>query len=87
MPIEKINLSNSMVFELSIAFFRLLIDNSPHPSRSSIFFKFIVKISEGFLINCNSQNLSTTFFPSPSILKASLDTICFNFSLAIYLQS
>ena len=28
-----------------------------------------------------------TFFPSPSILNASFETICFSFSLAVKLQS
>ena len=35
-PIEKINLSRSISFDLFIAFFKLSIDNSPHPSSSFI---------------------------------------------------
>ena len=35
-PTEKINLSNSITFDLLIAFLRLSIDSSPHPSSSLI---------------------------------------------------
>ena len=86
-PMEKINLSRAIDFDLLIAFLRLFIESSPHPSRLTIFLKSNLKISEGSRINFNSQNWSTTFFPSPSMLSASLETICLSFSFAIYSQS
>ena len=87
MPIEKINLSKEIFLDFSIAFLRLLIDSSPQPSSSLIILYFKLKILDGSLINFNSQNCSITFFPKPSILNASLETICFSFSFAIYSQS
>ena len=81
------NLSNEIVRDFSIAFFKLLIDNSPHPSN---FFSLLYsksKISDGSFIKFKSQNCSITFFPNPSTLNASFETICFNFSLAVNLQS
>ena len=37
MPIEKINFSRLIIFDLVIAFFKFSIDNFPHPSSFSIF--------------------------------------------------
>ena len=36
-----------------------------------------------YLINFFSQKLSITFFPRPSMLRASFETKCFNFSFKI----
>ena len=81
------NLSKEIFCDLEIAFFKLFIDRLPHPSSFSILFNSKLKISDGSFIKAKSQNCSITFFPSPSMLNASLETICFNFSLAINLQS
>ena len=35
-------------------------------------------------MNFKSQNFSTTFLPNPSILKASFETKCLIFSIAIF---
>ena len=43
--------------------------------------------TNGSVTKFKSQNCSITFFPNPSILKASLETMCFSFSLAVNLQS
>ena len=44
-------------------------------------------MSDGIFINFKSQNWSITFLPKPSMLNASFEAICFNFSLAVKLQS
>ena len=44
-------------------------------------------MSSGFFIKFNVQKFSTTFFPSPSIFKASFDIKCFIFSIAIFSHS
>ena len=43
-------------------------------------------MSEGFFIKSKSQKCSITFLPKPSILKASFETKCLSFSLAMKLQ-
>ena len=85
-PREKIKRSNEISLLILIEFFKLLIDFSPHPSKFFKTFKSKLKISYGYLINFLPQKFSTTFFPKPSIFKASFDTKCFNFSLKISLQ-
>ena len=59
----------------------------PQPSRFSIFLKSKLNISCGNFIKLSFQKFSTIFLPKPSILKASLDTKCFNFSIAIFSHS
>ena len=49
-PIEYINLSKITFFDLSIAFFKLLTDKSPQPSRFLIFLQSNLKISAGSFI-------------------------------------
>ena len=69
-----------------MAFLRLLIDCSPQPSNFFILLYLSSKISDGFFIKFKSQNCSITFFPKPSILNASFETICLSFSFAIKSQ-
>jgi DNA ligase (NAD+) len=59
----------------------------PQPSRFSIFLKSKLNISCGDFIKLSFQKFSTIFLPKPSILNASLETKCFNFSIAIFSQS
>ena len=80
MPSEKIKRSNEIFLLLIIEFFKLTIDFSPHPSNCFNILKSKLKISYEYLINPFFQKLSITFFPSPSMLKASFDTKCFSFS-------
>jgi len=59
----------------------------PQPSRFSIFLKSKLNISCGNFIILSFQKFSTIFLPKPSILKASLETKCFNFSITIFSHS
>ena len=59
----------------------------PQPSRFSIFLKSKLNISCGNFIKLRFQKFSTIFLPNPSILNASLETKCFNFSIAIFSHS
>ena len=65
-------------------YFKFCIDCLPQPSRFSIFLKSKLNISCGNFIKLKFQKFSTIFFPNPSILNASLETKCFNFSIAIF---
>ena len=76
-----------MILEFSIENFRFEADSVPHPSNFSIFLKSRLKISYGYLMKLRCQNFSITFFPNPSIFKASLEIKCFNFSIDILSQS
>ena len=67
--------------------FKFSIDCLPQPSRFSIFLKSKLNISCGNFIKFRLQKFSTIFLPKPSILNASLETKCFNFSTAIFSQS
>ena len=87
MPIEKMNLSNSIIFDFSIASLRLFIDNFPQPSICSISSYLRLKISCGNLINFKYQKFSTIFFPKPSILNVSFYTKCLIFSIEIFSHS
>ena len=82
-PIEYINLCKLVFLDFSIELFKFFTDNSPQPSRFFIKLKSSLKISCGFLSNFKFQNFSTTFFPNPSILRASLEIKCFIFSIDI----
>ena len=85
-PNEYISLSREIFFFWLIEYFKFCIDCWPQPSSFSIFLKSNLKISCGNFSNLSFQKFSTIFFPKPSILKASLDTKCFNFSIAIFSQ-
>ena len=76
-PNEKIKRSNEIFLLLIIEFFKFTIDFLPHPSNFFNILKSKLKISYEYWINPFLQKLSITFFPSPSILKASLETKCF----------
>ena len=82
-PIEQINLFKTIFFELLIAFCKFFIESFPQPSKPSIFPQFKQKISAGVLTSFESQKLSITFFPKPSISNASFEAICFNLSFAV----
>ena len=68
-------------------YFIFSIDCLPQPSRFSIFLKSKLNISCGNLIKLRFQKFSTIFFPKPSMFNASLETKCFNFSIAIFSHS
>ena len=84
MPKANINLLSVTSLDLLIEYFKFATDWGPHPSKFSISLKSNLKISCGKRINLFSQNFSTTFFPSPSMFKASLETKCLIFSIAIF---
>ena len=67
-------------------YFKFSIDCLPQPSRFSIFLKSKLNISCGNFIKLMFQKFSTIFLPKPSILNASFETKCFNFSNEINLD-
>ena len=73
-----------MFFFSSIENFKLDTDNCPQPSNVFIFSYSKLKISFGNLTKLSSQKFSTIFLPNPSILKASFETKCLIFSIAIF---
>ena len=58
----------------------------PKISVDSVISKSKKKISCGNLTTLSTQNFSTIFLPNPSMLKASFDIKCFNFSTEIFSQ-